>query len=631
MSDCSPNVSRVEMTPVDVAAARFTGGFWGPRMTTNRGRTLPSQYGQLVQTGRLAALDPRHRPGSASVRHKFYDSDIAKWLEAACYSLACEPDPVLTDQVEGIVRALADLQQADGYLNSWFTLVCPDQRWTNLRDDHELYCAGHLMEAAVAHQRATGRNHFLDIMSRYARYIGTVFGTAPGQRRGYPGHEEIELALYKLYRATGQSWCMDLCRYFINERGQGPPHYFELEARQRGEEARPDYDYCQAHVPVREQDRAVGHAVRALYLYSGMADVGREDGDESLLSAGLRLWDNVTRRQMYVTGSVGASGQGERFTTDYDLPEETSYCETCAAIGLVFWSQRLLNLYGDCSFADVMERALYNGVLSGVSLSGDRYFYVNPLASRGDHHRQEWFGCACCPPNIARLQASLGQYAYSEGEAGWIHLYTAGTSELEIEAAAVRLDVDTRYPWEGKIDIRVDPGRPRVFTLNLRLPGWCRHACLTVADEAVDLERAVRRGYARLQRTWHPGDTIRLVLDMPVEKVRAHPAVRMANYKVALQRGPVVYCLEQTDNPVAPLSRLALPGSAVPRVEWRPELLGGVGVIQSQAMLLDDAGWEDDLYRTTPARTEACTVTAVPYCVWDNREPGQMRVWLREV
>lgn len=619
-----------DIKPVQVDAVFFAGGFWGQRIETNRVRTLSSQHEQMERTGRLAALDPAHRPGDPSARHKFYDSDIGKWLEAACYSLSRGHDPGLSEKVESIVDALVHLQQEDGYLNSWFSLVYPERRWTNLRDDHELYCAGHLMEAAVAHHRATGETRFLDSLSRYATHIGSVFGTRPGQRRGYPGHEEIELALYKLYQETGRRDLMNLCRYFIDERGQGPPHYFDVEARERGEEPRANYQYCQAHAPVRKQDRAVGHAVRAMYLYCGMADVAREDEDEALVQAGLRLWDNVTRRQMYVTGSVGASSQGERFTEDYDLPEETSYCETCAAIGLVFWSHRLLNMFGDGRFADCMERALYNGVLSGVSLTGDRYFYVNPLASRGDHHRQEWFGCACCPPNIARLLASLGRYAFSEGAEGWVHLYGPGTAELNVAGGRVKLDLNTRYPWDGVVEITADPGSRRSFALNLRVPGWCRSAELTVAGQHVNLNKAMRRGYARVERTWSPGDTVRLAFDMPVERVRANPAVRTANGKTALQRGPVVYCVEQADNALVPLSRLALPVDADLRVQYRPELLGGVATIQAEALRVEDAGWDDTLYRAAPIQTSSCVMTAVPYCVWDNREPGEMLVWLRE-
>jgi uncharacterized protein len=335
------------------------------------------------------------------------------------------------------------------------------------------------------------------------------------------------------------------------------------------------------------------------------------------------------QHQMYVTGSVGASSHGERFTTDYDLPEETSYCETCAAIGLVFWAQRLLNMHAESRFADVMELALYNGVISGVALSGDRYFYVNPLASRGDHHRQEWFGCACCPPNMARLLASLGAYAYSEGEEAWVHLYAAGSAQLQVMGGPVELQVATQYPWSGQVTIAVDPGRTRDFTLNLRVPGWCRQARLRVAGEDVTLERVVRHGYVSLRRTWAPGDQVELALAMPIERVWAHPAVRMVNGKVALQRGPVVYCLEEADNPTVPLMRLAVPGEAVLRQVHEPDLLGGIVTLEGEALLADDADWQGTLYRARAPRMRPVALRAIPYSVWDNRTPGQMLVWLR--
>lgn len=624
---------RTDVQPIDITRVRMEGGFWGERMEINRNQTIPSQYEQLVETGRLDGLDPEYRPGDASARHKFWDSDVAKWMEAVGYSLNNHPDSELEGKLEEVIERLDRLQQEDGYLNSWFTAVYPDRRWTNLRDDHELYCAGHLIEAAVAHFRATGKRHFLDMLCRYADYIDTVFGREEGKIRGYPGHEETELALVKLYHATGDEKYLKLARYFVDERGKSPPHYWAVEAEARGDD--PDMpwggaEYNQAHVPVREQEKATGHAVRAMYLYAGMADMAREDGDEGLARAGLKLWENVCLRQMYVTGSVGAAHHGEKFTDDYDLPEESSYCETCAAIGLVFWNFRLLNLHGEGRFADIVERALYNGVLSGISLSGDRYFYVNPLASFGDHHRSEWFGCACCPPNIARLIASIGQYAYSEGREGWVHLYAGGAAELEIDGRRVELEVRTEYPWDGTVDIEVEPESESMFALNLRIPGWCRQATLSVNGEDVEVGDVVNNGYARIERGWKGGDRVRLVLNMPIERVRANPAVRMANGKVALQKGPIVYCLEEVDNGIAPLGRIALPVDAELQAEYRSDLLEGVEVVRGKGLVADEAGWEGALYSTEPTHEKICAITAVPYCVWDNRKAGQMLVWLRE-
>ncbi|MEW6756170.1 MAG: beta-L-arabinofuranosidase domain-containing protein [Candidatus Latescibacterota bacterium] len=560
--------------------------------------------------------------------------NTSQWLEAACCALRAGPDAELAACVESTIDLLGRLQREDGYLNSWFIMVQPERRWTNLRDEHELYCAGHLMEAAVAHHAATGSRRFLEMLCRYADHIASVFGTGPGQKRGYPGHEEIELALVKLHHATGQPRYLDLARYFVDERGRQPPHYYDVEARARGEAPGPrprTYEYNQAHLPVRQQRTAEGHAVRAMYLYAAMTDLARQDGDRELAEASLALWDNVCRRQMYVTGGVGAAHHGERFTQDWDLPEESAYCETCAAIGLVFWNHRLLNLFGDGRFADVLERALYNGVASGVSLSGDRYFYVNPLASLGDHHRQEWFGCACCPPNLARLFASIGQYAYSQGAEAWVHLYEAGNAELEVAGRPVHLRVDTAYPWQGRVEVTVDPGVQADLALNLRLPGWCRRARVRLNGEELEAAPLTRRGYLRLARPWRPLDRVELEMDMPVERVHAHPAVRMANGKAALQRGPVVYCVEGADGHPLPLSRLALAREAGLRVEHRPEVLGGIDVLRGQALCIDDRGWDGILYRAAVPETRVCELTAVPYCVWDNRQPGRMLVWLREV
>ena len=618
---------------VDFSEVKLEDAFWAPRVKVNRERTIPVAYEHLVSTGRIDAIDPEYKPGDRTAHHIFWDSDVAKWMESASYSLATHPDEELERQLEAVITRFAKLQREDGYVNSWFIKVEPDKRWTNLRDWHELYSAGHLMEAAVAHHRATGKRSLLDIVCRYAETIATVFGREAGQKRGYPGHEEIELALVKLYYATKNRKYLKLAQYFIDERGQ-QPHYFDVEAGQRGEdlgEPRRSYDYNQSHLPVREQTRAVGHSVRAMYLYSGMADLALETGDEGLIQAGRRLWENVSLRQMYVTGGIGAAHQGERFTSDYDLPEESAYCETCAAIGLVFWSHRLLHLEGDGRYADVMERALYNGTISGVSLSGERFFYVNPLASLGDHHRQEWFGCACCPPNISRLIASIGGYLYSEGPRdAWVHLYVQGIGEVNVAGCPVRLEQQTDYPWDGAVEIAVHPEEPTTFTLHLRIPGWCRNAELEVNGKTMDVREITEQGYARIAREWRSGDRVRLNLSMPVERVVAHPSVRMANGKVALQRGPVVYCLEEADNKATPLSRIALPRSARLNAAYKKDLLGGVVVITGEAEVIEDSGWEDALYRPDPVQIRRCEITAVPYCVWDNRDPGQMLVWIRE-
>ncbi|MBT3345937.1 MAG: glycoside hydrolase family 127 protein [Gemmatimonadetes bacterium] len=633
---------QVQARPAPLRSVSFSDGFWAQRQQILRSHTLPGQHDKLVETNRLQALDPTWRTGDRQSRHIFWDSDIAKWLEAASYSLATHPDTDLALRVADVVERVLALQEDDGYLNCWFRSVAPDERWTNLRDWHELYCAGHLMEAAVAHSEATGEDRLLRAMDKYAGYIATVFGREEGKKRGYPGHEEIELALVRLAEATGNGRHLDLARYFVDERGALEPHYYDTEAVTRGEEpgkwrfqtAGP-YEYVQADKPVRQLERATGHAVRAMYLYSGMTDLVARGADGALGMAVDRLWDNVVHTQMYVTGSVGASGEGERFTTEYDLPEETSYCETCAAIGLVFWARRMADLYGIAEYADVMERALYNGVLSGLSLDGQRYFYVNPLASTGSHHRQDWFGCACCPPNVARLIASLGHYAYAEGSDAWVHLYAAGEAELDAGSTRLRLRVETDYPWSGQIRIEVTPDREVEAALNLRIPGWCSNATLRVngkPEEEPLHEARSGKGYACLRRVWKDGDVVELDLDMPVERVYARPEVRMAAGKVALQRGPIVYCLEQVDNGTTSLASIGLPRGAGLHARHEPDLLGGITVVEATATNLVNEDWNDtELYRTHAPHAAACAIRAIPYAMWDNREPGQMLVWVREI
>jgi len=617
--------------PVSWTKARVDDEFWGPRQRVNRERTLPAQWRQCKDTGRVDAFRVGWRPGAEPVPHIFWDSDVAKWLEAASYSLAIHPDPTLQARVDELVDLVVSAQQPDGYLNAYYTVVEPEKRWTNLRDCHELYCAGHLIEAAVAHQQATGSRKLLEALCRYADYIATVFGPEPGKKRGYCGHEEIELALVRLYRATGEARYLRLSEYFVRERGR-QPHYFDSEARARGEDPQHywarTYAYCQAHKPVIEQDEVVGHAVRAMYLYSAMADLAAELNDEHLLAACERLWDDLALRKLYITGGIGPSHHNEGFTWAYDLPNTTAYAETCAAIGLVLWAHRMLQLRCDGRYADAMERALYNGVLSGVSLDGERFFYVNPLASNGDHHRQEWFDCACCPPNLARMIASLGGYAYARGSDGVaVHLYLGGEVGTRLaDDTSLRLIQRTRYPWEGSVALTVEPDRPTEFTLRLRIPGWCRRHTLRVNGEP--LRACVADGYACVRRTWQAGDRVEVEFDMPVEQVVAHPSVAQDSGRVALQRGPVVYCLEGVDHPGG-VHRLALPPDARLRPRFDPGLLGGLVVIEGQAMALDSRVWDRALYLPADAvRSSPVILRAIPYFAWDNREPGDMAVWL---
>ncbi len=622
--------SRFQAVPFTQVA--IEDAFWAPRLRANRERTIPHVYRKLKEIGCIDAFKLDWKPGKEPVPHVFWDSDVAKWVEAASYSIAGQPDPALERLLDEVVSLIASAQQPDGYLNCHFTVVEPDKRWTNLRDLHELYCAGHLIEAAVAHYQATGKRTLLDAMCRYADYIGTVFGPEPGQRRGYCGHEEIELALVKLYRVTGEERYLRLARYFVEERGRRP-HYYDEEALARGEDPEKvrarNYDYCQAHKPVREHEIVGGHAVRAMYLYSAVADLAGELGDAELRDVSERLWSQLTSKRMYITGGIGSTGSNEGFSTDYDLPNETAYAETCAAIGLVLWSHRMLQLDCDARYADVMERALYNGILSGISLEGTHFFYANPLASDGAE-RPDWYGCACCPTNIIRLLASLGQYVYSESEnEAAVHLYIAGSGTLRIAGQEITIRQETNYPWDGRVLMRLEMPRSARFGLRLRIPGWCREARLRINGGPPEPIGETEKGYLRIERQWESGDSVEIGLPMPVERMSAHPDVRQDAGRVALQRGPIVYCLEHADNR-EPLHRLVLPLYADLLPVFDKDLLGGVVTIVGNAEVMDDAGWKGTLYRRNNPATRPCRITAIPYYAWANRQPGPMAVWVRE-
>lgn len=624
-------MAKRKYSPVPFTDVSLNDNFWAPRIEVNRTVTLPHEYQQCQNTGHINALDPSWRPAEGQQdRHIFWDSDLAKWIEAAAYSLASHSDPEVEKQIDHVVALMEKTQMPDGYLNSYFAHVAPDKRWTNLRDQHELYCAGHLIEAAVAYFQATGKRSFLDVMCRYADHIEATFGTEPGKKRGYCGHEEIELALVKLYHATQNERYLKLSQYFVDERG-AQPHYYDIEAAARGEDQNGHtYDYFQAEMPLREQTRVAGHAVRAMYIYSAMADLAGETNDQSLLDACERLWENLCEKNMYVTGGIGSTASNEGFTFDYDLPNETAYAETCANIGLVFWNHRLLQIDCDSRYADVMERALYNGVTSGVSLDGKTFFYANPLESRGGYGRSDWFGCACCPPNIARLLASIGQYVYSGGDGeAVVHLYAQGEAKLSVNGTSVVLKQKTNYPWDGRVEISVEPEQPREFTLKLRIPGWCREAKLSVNTESIDLAGITHKGYAAISRKWTAGDLVTLDLSMPVERVCSHPTVRQDFAHTAIQRGPIVYCLEQTDN-AADVWRIVLPRTSDLKSRFDAGLLGGVSVIEGEALAASDEGWQHTLYSSEPPKMEKLKIKAVPYCTWANRGAGAMRVWINE-
>ncbi|MCC7355710.1 MAG: glycoside hydrolase family 127 protein [Anaerolineae bacterium] len=636
------NLSRT-LGPVPFTRVNLLDSFWAPRQEVNREATIPHEYEQCERTGRIAAWDLTWKPGDPNPPHIFWDSDVAKWIEAASNSLATHYDANLDGLLDALIGKIARAQQPDGYLNSHFIAVEPEKRWTNLRDAHELYCAGHLMEAAVAHYQATGKRSLLDAARRYADHIDATFGREPGQKRGYCGHEEIELALVKLLHATGEPRYLRLAQYFIDERGRRP-YYYDEEARARGEDPTrfwaKTYAYMQAHVPMREQTEVTGHAVRATYLYCALADLARETADVESFNVCERLWRHLCTKRLYVTGGLGSAAANEGFTTDYDLPDDTAYAETCAAIGLVFWGHRMLQLTGDAQYADVAERVLYNGVLSGVSLDGRHFLYVNPLASRGEHRRQEWFGCACCPPNIARLITSIGGYFYSQDEnTAWIHLFAQGEGRLEINGHEVVIRQSTSYPWEGLVKITVLPPSPMAFTLHVRVPTWCDDWRLSVNGDLAAAAAAIPRtdgvsmnnGYIGISRRWEPGDEVSLQMAMPVRYVHAHPKVRQMLGRAALQRGPIVYCLEGADHPGIPLDRIALPAGDPSgwQAEHRADFLGGVTMLRGAGMVIEEGEWGDTLYQYRPPETRPVNLVAVPYCVWNNRAPGEMRVWFR--
>ena len=569
----------------------------------------------------------------------FQDSDVAKWLEAAAYSLGQCPNPALEREVDSVVELLAQVQQEDGYLNSYFTVKEPDRRWTNLQEAHELYCAGHLMEAACAYYEATGKDRLLKIMEKNAGCIYRHFMEECPQ--GYSGHPEVELALLRLYRDSGNEKYKELCAHFLEVRGQSPNYFIQEKARRgwnvwgpTGNDAN-DTDYTQSTLPVREQKDAVGHAVRAVYLYTAMADLAGETGDQGLAKACRALWESVTHRQMYVTGGIGSTVLGEAFTVDYDLPNATVYAETCASIGLIFFARRMFQLEAKGEYADVMERALYNTVLAGMQLDGKRFFYCNPLEvvpgisgkaatqRHVDPQRPAWYACACCPPNVARLLSSIGSYAYGEGQGVfYTHLYLGGIVQ---SAQGFSLECHTDYPRQGTA--RFTFHGEKETTLAFHIPAWSQKTSLSVNGEAQELAALLRDGYAYLTRSFQEGDVIELSFDMTPYKVYASSKVPADTGCAAVQRGPVVYCAEGLDNGGDVLSLSLAAEGAVTQLPYEPELLGGIIPLAAE-------GWRtqptQELYSRERPQRQAADIRLVPYYTWGNRGENQMRVWLPE-
>lgn len=583
--------------------------------------------------------DPAHPEDDKFYGFVFQDSDFYKWIEAVGYSLTQHPDPELEKIADDAIQIVCAAQQDDGYLDTYYILNGKDKIFSNLKDNHELYCLGHLLEGAVAYYQATGKDQLLNTACRYADYVADYFGPEEGKCKGYPGHEIAEMALVRLYETTKNDKYLKLAKYFIDERGTRP-YYFDQEHPEEVKK-HPDglrYAYNQAHLPVREQDEAVGHAVRAVYLYSGMADIARLSGDDKLFDACNTLWNNMVDKKLYITGGIGGTHIGEAFSFNYDLPNDTAYAETCASIGLVFFARRMLEICPDSRYADVMEQALYNTVLAGMALDGKSFFYVNPLevlpeACQKDERkfhvkdvRQKWFGCACCPPNLARTLSSISSYAFTENDDTlFVHLYIGSDIKKQVNGQEVSVHIDSAFPWDGNVTVSVD-GANVPFTLALRIPGWANS--YTVSADSSDY--TIKDGYLYLTRSWKQGETLTLDFPMEIQVWNADPRVREDIGKAAVTRGPITYCLEEKDNG-ADLHLLTLDWNAPASV--RDAVVAGEPVKEivmhgyREELPAPKAG---ALYRPIQkAEKKPVELTFIPYYTWANRGENEMSVWVR--
>jgi len=621
--------------PVPFTAVHLNDVFWAPKIETNRKVTIPFAFQKCEETGRvdnfvhaaealrgeLADKDRKIPP------YPFDDTDIYKVIEGASYTLSVKPDPSLELYVDSLIVKIGAAQESDGYLYTARTIdpahphpwAGPD-RWENEEVlSHELYDLGHLYEAAVAYYQATGKRTLLNIALRSADLLCNTFG--PGKKTIWPGHQIVEMGLVKLYRVTGDERYLNLAKFMLDSRGGGTA-------------------YNQANLRVVDQTFAEGHAVRATYMYSGMADVAAMTGDTAYVHALDRIWENVVGKKLYITGGIGAIGAGEAFGDDYELPNLTAYAETCAAVGNDFWNERLFLLHGDAKYVDVMERTLYNGLISGVSLDGNSFFYQNPLESMGRRGRSPWFGVACCPGNITRFMASVPGYVYALGnDTLYVNLFAGGEAEIKLGDRTVKMTQQTRYPWDGRVKISVDPGTPASFSIKVRIPGWARNEAtpsdlyrfadtmnepvkLDVNGKPVAIE--LDKGYVALTREWKAGDAIDLDLPMPVRRVVANTKVTADRGRVAIQRGPIVFAAEGIDYTDRKVRDLMLPDSGKLTAEFEPNLLNGVEVVNGSAVALA-YGSAGKLTRHEEK------FTAIPYYAWDNRGRDQMVVWIPDV
>lgn len=621
------------LKPVPFTQVRVTDQFWAPRLETNRKVTIPHAFRKCEETGRIDNFAIAGGLMKGKTRGYFFnDSDVYKVIEGAANALALSREPELEEYVDDVIAKIAAAQEDDGYLYTARTAMTPDrmppggkERWSNIPHGHELYCVGHLYEAAVAHYLSTGKRTLLDVAIKNADLICKVFG--PDKKCDPPGHQGIEIGLMKLHRVTGDEKYLKMAKFFLDQRGRPEGH------RLYGE-------YSQDHKLVVEQDEAVGHAVRAGYMYSGMADVAAFTGDFDYLKALDRIWDNVVGKKLYITGGIGARGGHEGFGEEYVLPNLSAYCETCAAIANALWNHRMFLTYGDAKYIDVLERVIYNAFLSSVSMEGDKFFYPNPLESHSGASRSPWFGCACCPSNVVRFIPSIPGYAYAQPDNGlYICLFVGGSATVELDGRILRIKQETRYPWGGNVKITVEPEKPnQELTINVRIPGWARnqpvpsdlYRSIRRSDEKVTLAVNGRlipldmhKGFARIKRKWNAGDLIELHLPMPVRRVLAHDNVLDDEGRVALERGPIVYCAEGIDNEDGHVLNLLLPDHAELTSEYREDMLNGIVVVHGKAHVV-----KRRMDGKPMMMKEAVDFLAIPYYAWCHRGRGQMAVWL---
>ena len=612
---------------VSFTRVHLEDGFWLPRIETNRTVSIPSAFRECEKNGRFDnfAIAGGLKKGEHRGDFSFDDTDPYKVIEGASYSLAVKYDKALDAYLDSVISLIAAAQEPDGYLTTCVTNRCyrlsgwwGKQRWEKI-NSHELYNSGHLYEAAVAHYQATGKRTLLDVAIRNADLVCQVFGPGEGQIHRPSGHPIIEMALAKLYKVTGNEKYLQTARYFVEETGRG------TDGHQLSE-------YSQDHKPILQQDEIVGHAVRAGYLYSGVADVAALTHDTAYFNALCRIWDNMAGKKLYITGGIGSRAQGEGFGPDYELNNQTAYCETCASIANVFWNYRMFLATGDAKYADVLERALYNGVISGVSLSGDKFFYDNPLESMGQHERQRWFGCACCPGNITRFMASVPLYMYAtQANDIYVNLYIQSKARLTTEANQVTLEQTTAYPWEGKVTLTVTPETEQEFALRLRIPGWAQDSPIptdlyaftgkagaySVSVNGKKVHARLYDGYATIHRRWKAGDVVEVDLPMDVRRVKANDKVEDDRGKLAIERGPIVFCLEGKDQPDGHVFNKFIPDGTPMTASYDADLLNGVIVLTGTAKEAEKDGTVKDV-----------AFKAIPYSTWNNRGADQMAVWI---